>query len=164
MVLSSSLQYLLDKTYPPYLRDRFGLPISYLGSGAFGYVWLLEDNSVIKITSSINEAKCVETLFDIQEKYPNIYIKHLPIIYEYGEFGNLENDDWRFYYRREDIKDIPRYMERNEDEWENKKDIAKYYVIDNLRLKMLDIKMSNTGIRKDNDKDLIFRDLECVTQ
>lgn len=67
----------IEKMFP-------GKGYDFLGTGSFGDAFLLDDGSVMKITASIAEAYCVQLLFQLQEKSPDVYSKYFPKIYGVG--------------------------------------------------------------------------------
>ena len=61
---------------PDYIRTLGFEPIELLGTGAYGEAWLLDNGTVIKLTSSDAEEYCGNRLFELQNT--EAYSRFLP--------------------------------------------------------------------------------------
>lgn len=145
--------------------------VSKLGRGLYGEVYLLDDDTVVKFTSSLREARCVKRLFELMEEDFSTYQSIFPKIYEYSDIDEvIRFDDSKFFivtgnavlplfwYRREELLDLP--ISDFPIEYLN--------VINNkvnesaqLGIELLDYGLGNWGIRPSTG-EVIFRDLVCV--
>jgi hypothetical protein len=153
-------------TTKQFIENNIGELHSFLGHGTFGEAWLLTDGSVVKITSAIFEKTCVERLFQIQEDDPKEYIKYFPLIYEYGDVNEIRWEegfeieyDPIFYYRRENIGDIPQMMRGKKS---SKMIIEHETEVEGLfGIIVEDSHMDNYGFREGDWNHIILRDLMC---
>lgn len=143
-----------------YIDKNIGTTMRLLGSGVHGEAWLLNDGSVVKVTSDTDEAACVPILFDIQESDPIEYIKYFPKIYSYGHIPNGVLRPFSFWYRREAVLDI----------FQNTRDyqvtlkmltLFRQQVVENFGIELDDIHLGNFGVRENEPNNLIYRDLSC---
>lgn len=161
-----------------FINDYIGTVNQAIGSGAFGEVWLLNDGSVVKITSDKRERECVPILFETQEMYPNRYKEYFPIIYSYGDVTrklNFVSDvQWYqrepiFWYQREHLMDL-QLSKFSYDDWEARLVIRgeieyiEELVFREFGITMVDTSIHNFGARESNPLVPIFRDLNCRTK
>lgn len=156
--------------------------VSKLGRGNFGEAYLLNDETVVKFTSSLSEMRCVERILELADSHPEAYEDIFPTIYEYGYIEDvIRFDDSKFFifigddvedvsdfsmpltdeavlpvfwYRREGLDDLP---DNNEFLIEINDKVNKAA---ELGIELVDYGPRNWGLRATGE--VIFRDLGCL--
>jgi len=179
LIFSSQLAKWLTESYPStqsYLESLEGIGNTedLLGRGIYGEVWMMDDDTVIKITASPQESYCVQLLFDLQEKIPGWYREFFPAIYEYGFINEpisfldpIHHEVAQealllpvFWYKRENIPDF--HAQTGEE-----KELFKDNIINNIAqvqargIFLVDSHQENFGARSEDPYNPIFRDLVC---
>lgn len=184
-IVRKELEKLATKHVVEYISSVIGIDysaFSYLGRGAYGEVYLLPDNSVIKVTGSSLEAECVIKLFNEQESTNTTIHDSFPVIYEYGMIDNLYGFDTLynvftsydkelhiittskgfvypfpiFWYRREDVTDVTKAIA-----FDSALDKI-YQTSKGINLRPLDMNIRNIGVVNRNGEDIVvMRDLVC---
>jgi len=153
--------------------------VAHLGHGYYGEAFLLSDGSVVKVTSSPDEAECIVKIADLQEKEEEA-INIFPIIYEYGvvdktilfdraqEFvfdDRIRMDTAIFWYRREQLDDVPNHgsLKIIPPTWLSVIHEKRDQALSKYGIEIVDYTLDNWGLRP-SDGELIFRDLMCKTE
>lgn len=124
-----------------------------LGAGGYGGAFLLNDGTVLKITTAPNEKACVKGILEADLVGP-----HLPVIYETYSFGL---SPW-FAYRREELDDLPEDI----DFYPDISPIGKYFQ-EVYGLSLSDAHPENFGIRPNDPRNpynpatWVLRDVSC---